>query len=495
MPLLCYTPCGMSDQFRLHSPAPPADRPRHSKAQLVAAWTTAVYGVVVLALSLVVGTQLHDWARQRIVHMSVLAEMAEQDMPAPFADAPQDAIGELDPAPDTLQPVQVADAAAVAAVAESMNILLLGTDERPDEYGPSRTDTMILLSVNPDSGAMGMVSLPRDLWVPIPALGMTTKINTAYQLGELQDYPGGGAQLAKDTVSSLVGRPVDYFVRVNFDGFRQLIDLIGGVTIDVPYTIHDEEYPTQDYGVETFHLDAGWQVLDGETALKYARTRHGDDDYSRARRQQDIIRAVAEKVMNAGMIPQLLGKAPQLLMTMQNSIETDLPVPVGIELAKNLQEGSTGEMDRLVLDNRYGEETFSSEGAWILLPDRAKVRVALESFYARLEAPRGVQTVAMADPAAVRIEVLNGTSQPGAAARTAALLKEQGWQVTSIGDADRNDYVQTVVINYGVAENLVQQVSTDLRLTPEQSQVRGLAAATPVDIRIVIGNDILPVIQ
>jgi len=119
----------------------------------------------------------------------------------------------------------------------------------------------------------------------------------------------------------------------------------------------------------------------------------------------------------------------------------------------------------------------------------------LESFYARLEAPRGVQTVAMADPAAVRIEVLNGTSQPGAAARTAALLKEQGWQVTSIGDADRNDYVQTVVINYGVAENLVQQVSTDLRLTPEQSQVRGLAAATPVDIRIVIGNDILPVIQ
>lgn len=448
-----------------------------------------------LSLALIFGSRLHDWARQRIVQMSVLAEVTEQVAPQPVAVDPQRA-----PAPDAEVPgaVQVAadtgtDRAAVAV--QPVNILLLGTDERPDEYGPSRTDTMILLSVNPDTGAMGMVSLPRDLWVPIPSLGITTKINTAYQLGQLQDYPGGGAQLAKDTVSSFVGRPVDYFVRVNFDGFRQLIDLIGGVTVDVPYTIHDEEYPTQDYGVETFHLDAGLQLLDGETALKYARTRHGDDDYNRARRQQEIIRAVADKVMSAGMIPQLLGKAPQLLMTMQNSIETDLPVPLGIELAQGLQNGSTGEMERLVLDNRYGEETFSSEGAWILLPDRSKVRVALDSFYAPLEAARGAQAIAMADPAAVRIEVLNGTSQPGAAARTAELLKEQGWQVTSIGDADRNDYAQTIVINYGVADNLVKQVSTDLSLAPEQSQLRGLAAATPVDIRIVIGNDILPVIR
>ncbi|MCO5211304.1 MAG: LCP family protein [Caldilinea sp.] len=485
----------MSNQFRLHSSGPSSNRPRQSRARLFAAWTTAVYGVVILALALIVGTRLHDWARQRIVHMSVLTEIAEQDTPAPVAEAPADVAGPVEPAQQTAQAIEAAAPVEVAAVAEPMNILLLGTDERPDEYGPSRTDTMILLSVNPETGAMGMVSLPRDLWVPIPGLGITTKINTAYQLGELQDYPGGGAQLAKDTVSSFVGRPVDYFVRVNFDGFRQLIDLIGGVTIDVPYTIHDEEYPTQDYGVETFHLDAGLQLLDGETALKYARTRHGDDDYNRARRQQDIIRAVAQKVMSAGMIPQLLGKAPQLLMTMQNSIETDLPVPVGIELAKNLQEGGTGEMGRLVLDNRYGEETFSSEGAWILLPDRSKVRVALESFYAPLVAPRGAQAIAMADPAAVRIEVLNGTSQPGAAARTAELLKEQGWQVTSIGDADRNDYAQTIVINYGVADNLIKQVSTDLSLTPEQSQLRGLAAATPVDIRIVIGNDILPVIR
>ncbi len=269
-----------------------------------------------------------------------------------------------------------------------INVLLLGTDERPDEGGPLRTDTMILLTLDPGGQSIGMLSLPRDLWVPIPGQGITTtKINMAYMLGEQNAYPGGGPQLAKDTVSSFVGRPVDYFVRVNFDGFREIIDLIGGIDINVPYTIHDEEYPTEDYGVEVFHLDAGLQHLDGETALKYARTRHGDDDYSRSRRQQDIIRAVADKVLNAGMIPQLLGKAPQLLMTTQNTIQTDIPMPLGIEMAQDLVNGSTGEMERqLVLDNRYGEETYSSEGAWILMPDRSKVRVALDSFFSPLEA-------------------------------------------------------------------------------------------------------------
>ena len=142
-----------------------------------------------------------------------------------------------------------------------------GTDERPDEGVPLRTDTMILLSLDPSGQTLGMLSLPRDLWVPIPGKNTTAKINTAYTIGSQTNYPGGGPQLAKDTVSSFIGRPVDYYVRVNFDGFREIVDLIGGVDINVPYTIHDEEYPTENYGVETFHLDAGLQHLDGAADL------------------------------------------------------------------------------------------------------------------------------------------------------------------------------------------------------------------------------------
>lgn len=483
----------MSDHFRLNSSPP--QKARRIDARRLAAVVTAIYAVAVLGFALLFGARVHDWARQRIVQTSILAELADAPVATPTA---ADAVvaPSVDAPPVAAAPVQaVVEVAAEPEPVQLLSILLLGTDERPDEYGPTRTDTMILLTVNPETGAMGMLSLPRDLWVPIPGLGVTTKINTAYMLGELQGYPGGGAQLAKDTVSSFVGRPVDYFVRVNFDGFREIVDLIGGVTVEVPNTIHDEEYPTLDYGVETFHLDAGTHLLDGESALKYARTRHNDGDYNRARRQQDIIRAVAQQVMNAGMIPQLLAKAPQLLATMQNSIETDIPVAVGIDLAQGFQDRTGGDVQQLVLDNRYGEETFSSEGAWILLPDRTRVRTALNAFFAAVEAPGGAQQVALADPKAVRIEILNGTTSPNAAARTAELLQQQGWQVASIGDADRSDYAQSIVINYGVADTVAAAVSTDLRLVPAQAQINGLAASAPIDIRIVVGRDMLGTLQ
>lgn len=485
----------MSDHFRLHSSSP--QQGRRSNARRFVAIVTSVYAVVILGFALLFGMRVHDWARQRIVQTSILAELID----APVTAAPATSSvavatpAAASPASNDVSAQPVAGVVSAPEPVKLLNILLLGTDERPDEYGPTRTDTMILLSVNPATGAMGMLSLPRDLWVPIPGLGVTTKINTAYMLGELQNYPGGGAQLAKDTVSSFVGRPVDYFVRVNFDGFREIIDLIGGVTVEVPNTIHDEEYPTPDYGVETFHIDAGTHHLDGETALKYARTRHNDGDYSRARRQQDIIRAVAQQVMSAGMIPQLLARAPQLLATMQNSIETDIPIATGIELAQRFQNRAAGDVQQLVLDNRYGEETFSSEGAWILLPDRTRVRTALSAFYAAIEAPSGASQVALADPKAVRIEILNGTTSPNAAARTAALLQQQGWQVASIGDADRSDYAQSIVINYGVADAVAAAVSTDLNLEPAQAQINGLAASAPVDIRIVVGRDLLGILQ
>jgi polyisoprenyl-teichoic acid--peptidoglycan teichoic acid transferase len=467
-------------QFR---PVKPTPQPRRSKARLIAVSTTAIYSLVVLVLALVLGTRLNSWARERIVQSSVIAAFDEETSVAaaptlaaatPAADQPGVVVPTATPAPD------------VTPTPAPINVLLLGTDERPDEGGPLRTDTMILLSLDPTGQSMGMLSLPRDLWVPIAGQGTTAKINTAYTLGTHNNYPGGGPQLAKDTVSSLIGRPVDYYVRVNFDGFREVIDLIGGVDINVPYTIHDEEYPTEDYGVETFHLDAGLQHLDGETALKYARTRHGDSDYSRARRQQDIIRAVANKVLNAGMIPQLISKAPQLLVSAQNTVQTDIPIPTAVEMANLVNNSSMREIRQLVLDSHYGEETYSSDGQWILLPDRAQVRVALEQFFSP-----AATAVAAASGGPLRVEVLNGTAQAGVAAATAELLKAQGWDVVSVGDADRKDYVQTIVINYAAPVASVQKISTDLSLEPNLATLNGLNTQSSVDLRIVVGSDLL----
>lgn len=465
-----------------------------ARSQRRAVAFAAIYSVIILAVAIVGGNRLHEWARLRILGQSSL--WAITDLSAYIDGAAVEAGPSV---------VEGADDASVAAgelstqddgwavSVPAINVLLLGTDARPDELDVPRTDTMILASLDPQSQSLGLLSLPRDLWLPIPGLGFSSKINTAYQLGEMERYPGGGPQLAKDTVSSFVGQPVQYYVRVNFQGFVELIDLIGGVDVVVPSTIHDDQYPTEDYGYQTFHLDAGVQHLDGETALKYVRTRNIDDDYSRARRQQQVIRAVADKVLRADMLPTLLPKLPRLLYTMRSSIETDIPMAVMLDLANYARGAALRDVRQLVLDNHYGEETYAENGAWILLPNRTLVRSALTDFFAPPSGPGN--TIAQTGTDWVRIEVLNGTGEPGVAARTRDLLEAQGWKVVSIGDADRSDYGRTLIINYGVPKELVEQVGTDLEIQPNLSSLNGLNSSSPVDVRIVVGRDFLTAIQ
>jgi LCP family protein required for cell wall assembly len=465
--------------------------PTHRNRLAVA--VTFVYIGTVLLLAGFVGIQLHDWARTRILDMSVLAlveamgEVTHSVAPAGVPDQPAqtDVAGTPGEAPVVAQ---------APIPSQPINILVMGTDARPDEQGPPLTDTLILLSLDPATRTAGMLSLPRDLWVHMPGVDVTTKINTAYRLGESSGYTGGGPQLVKDTVSSLIGQPVPYYVRVSFDGFVELVDLIGGVDVVLPTTIHDDKYPTVDYGYEVFHLDAGTQHLDGETALKYVRTRNIDSDYGRARRQQQVIRAVADKVLRADMLPTVLARAPRLLYTMRSSIDTDLPMATQLELANFARDNSLNEIRQLVLDSRFGEETYSEEGAWILVPDRTRMRTALDAFFSPGEA--GDATALSATTSDwVRVEVLNGTGEPGVAARTRDLLQAKGWQVISIGDADRGDYDHTLIVNYGVPDAMVSKVTSDLRLQPGVSSLNGMNPAIPVDMRIVVGKDILDSLQ
>ena len=457
-----------------------------------AAIGTIAYTVVILLLALWLGYELFGWSRDR---MAGRLRAYEARRPPTALRA---AAGQPARAPDAPASQADTESVSIAPRTPSINILLLGTDERPDEGGPQRTDTLILTTIDPDSQTAGMLSLPRDLYVPFPTLGYNTKINTAWGIGEQARYPGGGPQLVMDTVSSFVGQSVPYYVRINFTGFTELVDLIGGIEINVPKTIHDEQYPTVDEGVETFHLDPGFQHMDGATALKYARTRNVDDDYGRSGRQQDVIRAVMNKVQSAGMLPTLLARAPQLLSTLRNSVETNIPVDKLIELATYVNDNPPREIRQLVLDSRYGEETYSPDGMWILLPDRAKVRAAVSTFFtppaATVSANTGAEAIA-ADSSTVNIEVLNGTGVPGMAAKTRDLLEAKGWQVDAIGDADRGDYSQSILINYGVSEAVIQEVSSALGISPSLASVTGLNPDTHVELRLVLGRDLLPIID
>lgn len=276
-------------------PAQPAPRLRFSRRRY---WLSlalgSFYAVIVLGIALLAGSFLYEFSRSytlgqyqpdQITRLGLQGVMAQPSADVETPSSPAALTGSVNRAEPAQPPPQ-----------REISILLLGTDERADEVGPPRTDTIILLNVNLETRSAGLISLPRDLWVPIPGYDITTKINSAYALGERRGYPGGGAQLVKDTVGSFLGRPVEYYVQVNFVGFERLVDLIGGVDLYVPRTILDEHYPTPDYGYQTFYLEAGYQQLDGTTALKYVRTRNTDNDYMRSERQQQVIQAVMDKV-------------------------------------------------------------------------------------------------------------------------------------------------------------------------------------------------------
>jgi LCP family protein required for cell wall assembly len=186
---------------------------------------------------------------------------------------------------------------------EPINILLLGTDTRPDEEA-TRTDAMILVHINRKVGRISLLSIPRDLWVDIPGFG-PARVNAAYQIGEKQLGRGYGGALVKETVGNLIGVPIHHFILVDFEGFKKVIDTIGGVKIDVPSTIVDPNYPTEDYRTVSVRFDSGPQLMNGDRALIYARTRHADSDFGRNERQQQVLMAIFDRVREQGLLTQL----------------------------------------------------------------------------------------------------------------------------------------------------------------------------------------------
>ena len=205
------------------------------------------------------------------------------------------------------------------------NILLVGTDARIGE-DVSRTDTMVWVHLDPQANRVSMMSFPRDLWVNIPGYGKN-RINTAYLTGETKLGKGYGPALLKKTVGDLVGVPIDHFVLINFDGFKTIIDKIGGIYVDVPKVIDDAKYPMDEYAGDVrtmkIHFDAGRQLMDGSNALIYARTRHADSDFGRNQRQQQVLMAIFDRMREQGLLGQLTS-LDDYTDVLSNYIRTDL---------------------------------------------------------------------------------------------------------------------------------------------------------------------------
>src|SRR6266542_4507128 len=254
----------------------------------------------------------------------------------------------------------------------AMNILLVGTDARPGE-DVSRTDTIVLAHFDKHTNRVSLLSFPRDLWVTIPGYGKN-KINAAYPLGERKIGLGYGPALLKETVGELVGLPIDHFVLINFDGFKTLIDKIDGIYVDVPKALDDDAYPTDDYRTIKIHFDAGRQLLDGDRALIYARTRHADSDFGRNQRQQQVLMAIFDRVRDQGLFGQLTS-VDDYTAVLSDYIRTDITRSEMLRLASAGAQLDSENIQRFAIDSKMVAEQRQPAYALVLKDQKALRRL------------------------------------------------------------------------------------------------------------------------
>jgi LCP family protein required for cell wall assembly len=258
-----------------------------------------------------------------------------------------------------------------------VTVLLLGIDARDKlKEGASRTDVMTLVTIDPISKTAAMLSIPRDLYVPLPGYNEQQRINTAYFWGELNDLPGGGPGFAEQTVTYNFGVPIQRFAVIDFEGFKGIVDAVGGVDIDVPREIVDYEYPTPDYRTETLYIPAGRIHMDGDLALKYVRTRHGDSDFGRLQRQQQVMLAIRDKAVSIGSI----NRVPEVLNAVSDSVQTDLTLPEILSLAKKWSQIPRENIHSYRIDETMIQPYVTPQGGQVLLPDRDKIAEVVAMF-------------------------------------------------------------------------------------------------------------------
>jgi polyisoprenyl-teichoic acid--peptidoglycan teichoic acid transferase len=266
---------------------------------------------------------------------------------------------------------------------ERVNLLVLGVDyadwDSPDRLGPPRSDTMILLTIDPASKTAGMLSIPRDLWVDIPGMVRPNRINAAHRFGELYELPGGGPALAARTVENLLGVPVHYYTRIDFSVFERLIDEIGGVEVDVPAEIQVDPIGPGN----TVVLQPGRQTLDGPTALAYARNRSTQgDEADRSRRQQQIILAIRERLVRLDGLPVLVSKAPGLYSELREGIVTNLTLQEAIQLAWLAAQIHPQDIRTAVIGPNEVIFDTTEEGWAVYRPIPERIRWLVQGFFA-----------------------------------------------------------------------------------------------------------------
>lgn len=364
---------------------------------------------------------------------------------------------------------------------ERVNILLLGVDQRDDERAiglPTRSDVIMVASIDPNQKTGALISFPRDLWVSIPGFG-EERINAAFRTGELRKVEGGGPALAAQTVERNFGLRAPYYVLVDFNGFEQIVDTMGGVIIDVPRPLKDDEYPTYDYGTERVFFLPGPQLMNGANALRYARTRHSDSDFARMSRQQQTLRAMRDRVLRLNLLPQL----PALLDQGLKTIQTNLSPTELLSLAKLAGQMEPDALGSIVVDRELVTSFTGIGGASLLMPNRAAIQRAIQQVMAD---PRVVSEAA-------RVEISATPGMQAAARLMVDRLAGYGLYNVRVVNVSGVDPESTLLITNGQKPRSAAALLTALSLP--QRTVNQAAQEGSVDIRLVVGRDFEAIIQ
>ncbi|MEL6306522.1 MAG: LCP family protein [Chloroflexota bacterium] len=252
-------------------------------------------------------------------------------------------------------------------------MVLVGLDRRPNESGLAfRTDTMMIVSLDPITNSIGVLSLPRDTYVRVDGYASRQRINSAMVLGELRS-PGFGPELMRDTVSGNFGIRINDYMAVDFQAFIDVVDAVGGVEVEIDYTINDPRYPSMNYGYDPFYLPAGNHFLNGYDALRFARTRHGDSDIQRAERQQQVILGLRDRVLDLDMIPSLIAQSPLLWSSWQDNVYTGLTFEQIIQLGLYAKDVPRENITTGVVDYQYLQSWSTPQGASVLIPNVSRL--------------------------------------------------------------------------------------------------------------------------
>jgi LCP family protein required for cell wall assembly len=376
-----------------------------------------------------------------------------------------------------------------------VTMLVMGLDYRDWEAGDlPRTDTMMLISMDPITKQASMMSIPRDMWVNIPGFEHN-KINTAYYFGELYNLPGGGPGLAVETVEEFLGVPINYYAQIDFSAFVRFIDEIEGVTITPKEDI--TIVPIGD--TQKQHLEAGvTYTLPGDLALAYARARYTEGgDFDRAQRQQEVVLSVRDRILKFSMMPTLVAKAPILYKELASGVKTNLDLNKVVQLALFALDIKRENIHSYVIGAEYVEFGKSPDGLDILQPIPDKIRLLRDQALTSGGAV-GVAAYAQelaADPYTLvkaenaRISIQNGSWATGLAGKTANYLRVKQFNIVEETNGEATD-VTTIYLYNGKPYTVKAIYDLFAEAGLNEPRLYNRTDLTgELDITIVLGND------